>query len=109
MNRCNQRQNGLQRCFRAEGHVGAHEFNPDESKERKVNLALTVRMALKLRSMCRQEQRKSRKEQERNTKTGWKPEPGKFDANQMRIEMMEDIIKQLEAQANLPKEMETQQ
>lgn len=68
----------------------------ERNSKREVQLALTYRMAGIFLSLARAARRKAAKQHEANVRSGWKPEPGKFDINLTRIGIMDDVIAQLE-------------
>lgn len=70
----------------------------ERNARREVQLALTYRMAGVLLSLVRAGRRKSARQHEANKRSGWTPEPGRYDANLARVGIMDDIIAQLEPQ-----------
>ncbi len=62
---------------------------------RDIHLHLTKRWAEMLYSLCRKELRKREKILATST---FVPEPGKFDANKMRVEVMTEMMLQLREQ-----------
>lgn len=63
-------------------------------EDRKMQLGLTNRQAGVLASLLRQEKAKRARALAKST---FKPAPGQFDNNKMRVSMMEDLLGQLEA------------
>lgn len=66
--------------------------------ERVGTVRLTYLMMLRLRSACKRAQRQSQRNHEKDATKGWRPEPGKGDANLARVAVLQDIINQLDAQ-----------
>jgi hypothetical protein len=64
--------------------------------QRKVQLSLSLGMAVTVLGLARMEKRKRQREHLKAVKRGWKPEEGRYDRNLMRIAQMNDIIQQLE-------------
>ena len=62
---------------------------------REIKLMLTFRQAMIVEGLFRKE-RKSR--EKRVARENFVPAPGKFDANKMRISVMDDLIAQLKSQ-----------
>lgn len=66
--------------------------------DRAVKLGLTVRWAEMLRSLASRERKRAIRQQQKNQESGWRPKPGQYDATEMRINAMDDIVRQLDAQ-----------
>lgn len=67
-------------------------------EKRTVQLALTHRWGGMLLGLCRKEKKKCLKDMKKRPFT---PAPGKFDANIMRIKVMDEIMCQLEPQVKV--------
>jgi hypothetical protein len=68
------------------------------SIRRPVALSLTPRHAVMALGVFRRERKRSMKNHEKAKADGFTPAPGKFDANLMRVSVLDDFIAQLERQ-----------
>ena len=67
-------------------------MNQHQLDERKVHLKMTFRYARMALALFKRERKRAQKQHARNA---FVPEPGKFDANLMRVQAMDDLIEQL--------------
>lgn len=71
--------------------------------ERIGTVRLTYLMMVRLRSACSRALRASQRQHEADKAKGWKPDPGRGDANLARVAVMQDIINQLDPQIEAAK------